>query len=91
MPHHHRYHSYTNGEITVLWQPDKCLHAGHCRTRLPEVFDARSDLGIDMKAADSRKIVETILHCPSGALSYTLNEKHKPQIILLSQQESIPQ
>ena len=74
-----QHRSYSNGEITVLWQPEKCRHSGICVSRLPEVFDARSRPWINMEAAESRKIVETILRCPSGALSYTLGGTRKPQ------------
>lgn len=27
---------YTNGEITILWKPEKCTHSGICPKTLPE-------------------------------------------------------
>ena len=30
---------YTNGEVTILWQPDLCIHCANCARGLPEVFD----------------------------------------------------
>ena len=29
---------YSNGEITVFWQPARCRHAGICVKTLPEVY-----------------------------------------------------
>lgn len=27
---------YTNGEVTIIWQPGLCQHAGICTKTLPE-------------------------------------------------------
>ena len=27
---------YTNGELTIIWQPELCQHAGICVKTLPE-------------------------------------------------------
>ena len=32
---------YSNGEITVVWQPSLCVHSGICARGLPKVFDPR--------------------------------------------------
>ncbi|MFZ9046865.1 MAG: (4Fe-4S)-binding protein [Cyclobacteriaceae bacterium] len=29
---------YSNGEITIKWQPDLCKHAGVCVKTLPQVY-----------------------------------------------------
>ena len=29
---------YTNGELTIVWQPELCQHAGICVKMLPNVF-----------------------------------------------------
>jgi uncharacterized Fe-S cluster protein YjdI len=65
---------YTNGEIIIIWNPSKCLHAAQCISRLPEVFQATERPWIKAENADSAAIIETIEHCPSGALSYRWKE-----------------
>lgn len=65
---------YSNGEITVVWQPDKCIHSTRCYTGLPEVFDPKARPWVDMSGADSAKIMEQVKKCPSGALSYFAND-----------------
>ena len=67
--------TYTNGEITVIWQPDKCWHAAACVNNLPKVFSVNKRPWVDIHAATTQEIAAVIDKCPSGALSYTMNEK----------------
>ena len=60
---------YTNGEITVVWKPDICIHSGICARGLPLVFDPRRRPWIDMQHADTATIEKQVAACPSGALS----------------------
>lgn len=62
-------HSYTNGEITVVWKSDLCTHSANCVRNLSEVFQPKERPWIKIDGADSAKIVETVGKCPSGALS----------------------
>lgn len=32
---------YTNGELTVIWKPGLCIHAGVCVRMLPQVYRPR--------------------------------------------------
>ncbi len=69
MPHNER--TYSNGEITVLWQPDKCWHAMACIRNLPAVFNVSLRPWVDMTGARTQEIKRVVDLCPSGALSYT--------------------
>jgi uncharacterized Fe-S cluster protein YjdI len=62
-------HTYTNGEVTVLWKPSVCIHSAICFQGLPAVFDPRARPWIDMTGADTAAIVAQVHKCPSGALS----------------------
>jgi len=62
-------HKYTNGEITILWQPELCKHSGICFRGLAEVFDPRRKPWIDMSRAETDRIIDQVKKCPSGALS----------------------
>ena len=60
---------YTNGEITILWKPDKCTHAGICVKTLPQVYNPKDKPWIKIENAKSEELVEQVSKCPSGALS----------------------
>jgi len=60
---------YSNGEVTVIWQPDLCVHAGNCARGLPRVFNPRRRPWVDATAATTAEIVAQVGKCPSGALS----------------------
>jgi uncharacterized Fe-S cluster protein YjdI len=64
---------YTNGEVTIVWQNEKCIHSGICFRGLPEVFDPGKQPWITPEYSSSEKIVQQVRRCPSGALS--LEEK----------------
>lgn len=56
-----------------------CAHAGRCTDGLASVFKYGSEPWIDPTGASVAAIIETIRHCPSGALSYTLDMPEPPQ------------
>ena len=61
---------YLGEEITVLWDPSKCIHARECMKGLPQVFDREKTPWINIKGASEEEIKKVIDRCPSGALSY---------------------
>ena len=61
---------YSNGEITVVWQPDLCAHSTRCFQGLPAVFDPRVRPWVRIEGAASDAIVRQVEACPSGALSW---------------------
>lgn len=60
---------YSNGEVTVLWKPDLCIHSGICLRGLPNVFNLKQRPWVNMTAATSEEIVDLVRECPSKALS----------------------
>lgn len=65
---------YTNGEVTIVWKPGICIHSTICFKGLPEVFDPRKRPWVSPENASTQSIIEQVRKCPSGALSYYLNE-----------------
>ena len=61
---------YSNGELTIVWQPEKCIHAGVCVKTLPEVYNPKDKPWIKQHNAKTEELVRQIDACPSGALSY---------------------
>ena len=70
---------YTNGEVTILWKPDLCIHSANCVNGLPEVFDSKKRPWIDPEGAGTQAIIDQVKKCPSGALSFYLNEEGDQQ------------
>lgn len=60
---------YSNGEITIVWQPGKCIHSGKCVHNLSAVFQPKEQPWIKMEHATSEEILVAVSKCPSGALS----------------------
>lgn len=69
---------YSNGEITIVWKPSRCIHSTQCwkkETGLPEVFDPRIKPWIKPEGVPTDKIIHHIKKCPSGALSFYYNKE----------------
>ena len=66
---------YSNDEIVVIWDPEKCIHARECVKGLPQVFNREKTPWVDISGADSKEIIKVIDRCPSGALSYKMVKK----------------
>jgi len=64
---------YTNGEVTIVWQPRLCQHTGICARGLPAVFQPKDRPWIKMEAADTAALIAQVEKCPSGALSFYMN------------------
>jgi uncharacterized Fe-S cluster protein YjdI len=65
---------YTNGEITIKWQPKLCQHAAVCVKTLPKVYNPEASPWITIENGSTKELKAQINNCPSGALTYTANE-----------------
>ena len=66
---------YTNGEVTIIWQPHKCMHSTICVKGLPEVFDFNARPWIKPEHAETERLMDQVNMCPSGALTWEMNTK----------------
>lgn len=66
---------YTNGEITIVWKPDVCIHSGICVKTLPKVYKPNERPWIQMENATSQEMIDQVAKCPSGALSIKKEDK----------------
>jgi uncharacterized Fe-S cluster protein YjdI len=64
---------YANKEITILWKPKLCIHSTKCWKGLLEVFNPSLKPWINANGAKSEEIIKQINQCPSGALSFDVN------------------
>jgi len=65
--------TYSNEDITVLWQPGMCTHSTKCWKGLISVFNPKKKPWVNMEGADTETIMKQVDQCPSRALSYTMN------------------
>ena len=66
-----------NKDITVLWTPDKCKHAGVCVKTLPKVYDPKAKPWITPENATKKELIAQIDACPSGDLGYVIEDNSK--------------
>lgn len=60
---------YTNGEVTIVWKPSLCIHAGVCVRLLPQVYNPKDRPWVKPENANSDELRAQVAQCPSGALS----------------------
>jgi uncharacterized Fe-S cluster protein YjdI len=60
---------YPNGEVTIVWQPKKCIHSGVCVKSLPKVYNTKERPWIKPENATTQELIGQVAKCPSGALS----------------------
>ena len=69
---------YVGKSITIHDNRGMCAHAGVCTDRLSSVWRMGVKPWIDPDGAGVEAIIETVEACPSGALSYTIDdEEHR--------------
>ncbi|WP_033960990.1 (4Fe-4S)-binding protein [Psychroserpens jangbogonensis] len=64
---------YSNGEVTIVWKPDSCIHSAICVKGLADVFRPKEKPWIKIDAASTEALVKQVKACPSGAISYYMN------------------
>lgn len=67
--------NYKGENITIHDNRGSCAHAGFCTDGLPSVFKLGTEPWIDPQGASADEIKEIIGRCPSGALSYSIDNK----------------
>ena len=66
---------YSNGEVTIVWKNNLCIHSANCVKNNPDVFKPKEKPWITPENSTTEKIIETVKKCPSGALTYYLNNE----------------
>lgn len=64
---------YSNGVVTVVYEPELCIHSEVCFKGLPEVFQPGTRPWVKAKGASTEEIIKQIQKCPSRALSFYMN------------------
>ena len=67
--------AFSNGKITVTYEPSCCINAGLCAKQLSQVFRQSVIPWIDLEGAKPQEIIKQIKRCPSGALKYRIHQK----------------
>lgn len=67
---------YTNGELTIIWKPNKCIHSAICVKKLPKVYNPKEKPWIKMGNVSTEALKDQIMACPSRALTFRMNNKN---------------
>ena len=65
---------YKTQDITIIWKPELCTHAGECVRRLPSVYNPKDRPWCKPENATSEQLMSQIDACTSKALTYKLNK-----------------
>jgi uncharacterized Fe-S cluster protein YjdI len=71
---------YSNGEVTIVWEAKKCIHSANCVGNLPEVFKPNEKPWIQAENSNTDDIIQAVEKCPSGALTYFMNNKKESEM-----------
>ena len=66
---------FSNTDITVTYDPCKCINAERCAKELSNVFRQSVIPWIDLEGASTKKINKQVKKCPSGALQFHINQE----------------
>ena len=69
-----KWDDYQGMKITIHDNRSICAHAGRCTDGLAEVFRLKEEPWIHPDAASANEVIATIQECPSGALSYSVDD-----------------
>jgi len=65
--------AYEGKDITIHDNRTICWHAAECVSGLNSVFDKNTSPWINPENAEVNQVIEVVRRCPSGALSYTID------------------
>ena len=72
---------YSKDDVTVVWQPKKCIHSANCWRGLPKAFNPKEKPWITLDNVSSEEIMEQVMKCPSGALSIKSESENKSESV----------
>lgn len=58
---------YSNGELTIIWQPDLCQHSGICVKTLPQVYNPKERPWVKIENATTDELIAQINQMPVGS------------------------
>ena len=66
---------YETEDLSVIWKPELCKHAGVCVKMLAKVYNPCEKPWCKPENATTEELIAQIDACPSGALSYELKKR----------------
>lgn len=71
----HNANVFSNGALTVTYEPKCCANSGLCAKQLSNVFRNSVIPWINLEGAETHEIVKQVKRCPSGALKFFIHKK----------------
>lgn len=63
-----QYLEYEGKQISIRYEPKRCIHAAECVKGLPGVFDPDRRPWVDADGGSAQDVVDVVARCPTGAL-----------------------
>lgn len=80
---------YSNGALTIVWKPRKCIHSEICAKTLPQVYRPREKPWIQADQASKEELIAQIDKCPSAALTYELENESEQKKEIMSEETKV--
>jgi uncharacterized Fe-S cluster protein YjdI len=65
---------YKQGNITITWESEKCIHSAKCAKGLRTVFQPKEQPWIKTGVESDETVMKQIDECPSKALGYRIEK-----------------
>jgi uncharacterized Fe-S cluster protein YjdI len=81
---------YQKEDLTVIWDMPKCIHSERCWRELGSVFRRNEKPWVNLDGANKEEIMAQLDRCPSGALSYRLEDQINTEAMKITINENGP-
>lgn len=69
-----QFYDYKGTEISIRFEPKRCIHAAECVRGLPGVFERDRRPWVEPDQGSAQEVVDVVARCPTGALQAEMKD-----------------